>query len=321
MRTSLLLLAVLSFASFSSAQDDPGIQAIAAAQQASMQAMQANQQAIADMQRANQEANDDMMREMQANASVDVPQNNGPVVALTATPKISVKSGHYPGPVTIKLSDRSRGAIMYYRTDGWTPTTRSKRYTGPFTISQSATLQVIAVAPYCIRSLVATATYTLPPPPAPPANAPTSSSALDQPYDNVVPVHFFFAQEVTSAKAEIGDKVPLTLADDLVFNGATLARKGAPASVSIIQVDKTGPGGAPGELHFCIDPMQTDTGLLKLHGAASLEGQAEPPNAAVMIPVVGAFAIFHHGKDAIIKPGTLFTAYLDASSLVAFNTN
>ena len=317
MRTGLLLLAVLSFAYFSAPQDAPGTQAMQAAQQASMQAIEANQQAIADMQRVNQEANEEMMREMNANASDDIPQSNGPVVALTATPKISVKSGNYPGPITIKLSDRSRGAIMYYRTDGWTPTTRSKRYTGPFTISQSATLQVIAVAPYCFRSLVATATYTLPPAPAPSTNASTSSSALDQPYEHVVPVRFVFAQEVTSAKAEIGDKVPLTLADDLVFNGTTLARKGALASVSIIQVDKTGPGGAPGELHFCIDPMQTDTGRLKLHGAASLEGQAEPPNAQALIPVVGAFFIFHHGKDAIIKPGTPFTAYLDSSSLVA----
>jgi hypothetical protein len=244
-----------------------------------------------------------------------------PTVAITATPKISVKSGKYPGPITVKLSDKSRGAIMYYRTDGWTPTTHSKRYAGPFTISQSATLQVIAVAPYSFRSLVATASYSLPAPPATPADTPRTSSALDQPPpQNVVPVHFVFAQEVTSAKAEIGDKIPLTLADDLVFNGATLARKGASATVSIMQVDKTGMGGAPGELHFRIDPMQTAAGLLKLHGAASLEGQAQPPNAAVLIPIVGDFQIFHHGKDAVIKVGTPFTAYLDQSSLVASNT-
>jgi len=61
--------------------------------------------------------------------------------------------------------------------------------------------------------------------------------------------------------------------------------------------------------------------MLKLHGAASLEGQAETPNAAAMVPVFGLFAVLHHGKDAIIKPGTPFTAYLDSSSLVASNTN
>jgi len=70
MRTSLLLPAILSFASLASAQDD-----------AATQAMQANQQAIADIERANRQANEQMMREMQANASADIPENNGPVVA------------------------------------------------------------------------------------------------------------------------------------------------------------------------------------------------------------------------------------------------
>ena len=306
MRTGLLLLAALFFPAFSSAQD-PAMQAAQAAQQATMQA---NQQA--------QQANEQMVREMQA--SSDVAQENTPAVAITATPKISMKAGNYPGPITVKLSDKSRGAVMYYRTDGWTPTTRSQRYSGPFTISQSATLQVIAVAPYCFRSLVATAAYTLPATsPAPPAPAPYS--AIDQPPpDSVIPVHFVFAQEVTSAKAKIGDKIPLTLAEDLVFNGALLARKGSSAFVNIVQVDKTGAGGAPGELHFRIAPMQTDTGLLRLHGAASLEGQAQPPNAAVLIPVVGILTIFHHGKDAVIRVGTPFTAFLDSTSLVASNT-
>ena len=316
MRTSLLLLALLFFTSFLSAQDDPNTQAMQAGEQAALQAMQASQQAMSDSMRATQEANERAMREMQT--TLDDAQNNGPVVCGTATPKISMKPGKYDGPITVKLSDKSRGAIMYYRTDGWTPTTRSQRYLGPFSISQSATLQVIAVAPYCFRSLVATATYTLPAAPAPPAN-PQTSSALDQPHDNVVPVHFVFTQEVSSAKAEIGDRAALTLAEDLVFNGTTLAKKGAPASVTIIQVDKTGAGGAPGELHFRIDPLLTGTGLLKLHGAASLEGQAKPVNAQALIPVYGDFYIFHHGKDAVIKPGTPFTAYLDSSSLVASN--
>jgi hypothetical protein len=235
MRSTLLLLAFLCFASFASAQDDAATQAMQAAQAAQQAAIQNMQ----DMQRSAEEANEQAMREMQQ-GSADTSQDTGPVVAMTATPKISVKSGKYPGPITVKLSDKSRGAVMYYRTDGWTPTTRSRRYGGPFTISQSATLQVIAVAPYSYRSLVASATYTLPSSPHSAANTSASSSALDQPHDNVVPVHFVFAQEVTSAKAEIGDKIPLTLAADLIFNGATLARKGAPAFVSIMQVDKTG---------------------------------------------------------------------------------
>jgi hypothetical protein len=47
---------------------------------------------------------------------------------------------------------------------------------------------------------------------------------------------------------------------------------------------------------------------------------AEPRNAQVLIPVVGAFFVFHHGKDAVVKTGTPFTAYLDSTSLAASDT-
>jgi hypothetical protein len=132
-----------------------------------------------------------------------------------------------------------------------------------------------------------------------------------------VPVRLLFAKAVNSKTAEIGDKIPLTLADDLVLNGAVVVHKGARASVTIIQVDKTGAGGAPGNLEFQIDPLQTDVGPLKLRGSATLEGQPVPPNAAVMIPVVGLFTLFRHGKDADIKTGTPFTAYLAPPTLNA----
>ena len=100
------------------------------------------------------------------------------------------------------------------------------------------------------------------------------------------------------------------LADDLTVNGAIIAHKGDSATVTVTQVEKTGAGGAPGEIDFQVDPLHTSLGLLTLRGAATLEGQASPPNAAVLIPVVGPLALFHHGKDADIKSGTPFTAYL-----------
>ena len=38
-----------------------------------------------------------------------------------------------------------------------------------------------------------------------------------------------------------------------------------------------------------------------------------------MMPVVGAFAIRHPGKERRHQAGTPFTAYLDSTSLVASN--
>jgi hypothetical protein len=111
--------------------------------------------------------------------------------------------------------------------------------------------------------------------------------------------------------------VLLTLAEDLSVNGVLIAHKGDSATVTITQVEKTAAGGAPGELDFQIDPLHTSVGLLNLRGAATLEGQASLPNATALIPVVGPFTLFRHGKDADIKTGTPFTAYLAPPALNA----
>ena len=318
MRTALLLFSFFLFTNFAQAQNDAAAQAAQASQQAAMQAMQASQQATQqaaqDSMRANQEASDRMTRQVMQNLN-DASQNTAPVVGFTAKPKISVKPGTQKGPITVKLSDSTRGAIMYYTTNGWTPTAESHRYVGPITIDSSTNLQAIAIAPYHLRSLVASAAYTFP------NSASTSdleqSSAPAPPNPNCIPVRMVFAQDVSSKTAEIGDKVLLTLADDLTLNGAIIAHKGDSATVTVTQVEKTGAGGAPGEIDFQADPLHTSLGLLNLRGAATLEGQANLPNAAVLIPVVGDFTIFRHGKDANIKTGTPFTAYLVPPTLDA----
>src|ERR1035441_6457733 len=61
-----------------------------------------------------------------------------------AAPKFSVKPGAYSAAVTLKIKDSTREAVIYYTTDGWTPTVASTRYMGPITIDSTTTLQAIA---------------------------------------------------------------------------------------------------------------------------------------------------------------------------------
>jgi hypothetical protein len=311
MRTLLLLFSVVFYASFTHAQDDAAAQA---AQQASMQAIEASQQAMQDAMRANQEASDQMTRQVMQNLN-DASQNTAPVIGFTAKPKISVKPGTQKSPISVKLSDSTRGAIMYYTTNGWTPTAASHRYVGPITIDSTTNLQAVAIAPYHLRSLVASAVYTFPNSASTSDSEQASAPAPANP--NCIAVRMVFAKDVSSKTAEIGDKVLLTLADDLTLNGAIIAHKGDSATVTVTQVEKTGAGGAPGEIDFQADPLHTSLGLLNLRGAATLEGQANLPNATALIPVVGPFTLFRHGKDADIKTGTPFTAYLVPPTLDA----
>ena len=62
---------------------------------------------------------------------------------------------------TITIAEATTGATVYYTTDGSTPTTASAKYTGPITISASATLKFIAVAPNYSQSAVRTVVDTI----------------------------------------------------------------------------------------------------------------------------------------------------------------
>jgi len=46
------------------------------------------------------------------------------------------------------------------------------------------------------------------------------------------------------------------------------------------------------------------------------EGQFKPPNATVLIPIVGLLGLLRHGEAVNIKKGTPFTAYLAQDSLL-----
>jgi len=79
----------------------------------------------------------------------------------TATPIFSPATGTYSTAQTVSISDVFTGAAIYYTTNGMTPTTASTVYTGPITVSNTETLQAIAVAHDRTQSDVASATYTI----------------------------------------------------------------------------------------------------------------------------------------------------------------
>jgi hypothetical protein len=61
----------------------------------------------------------------------------------------------------VTISDATPGSTLYYTTDGTTPTLSSTPYTGPVTISASATLKAIALGPDDVLSGVKSGAYTI----------------------------------------------------------------------------------------------------------------------------------------------------------------
>jgi Legume lectin domain/Chitobiase/beta-hexosaminidase C-terminal domain/Bacterial lectin len=78
-----------------------------------------------------------------------------------ATPVLNPGGESFSGSVSVTITDSTPGASIYYTTDGSTPTTSSKKYTGPVTISISQTINAIASASGFLQSPVASETYNL----------------------------------------------------------------------------------------------------------------------------------------------------------------
>jgi hypothetical protein len=320
MRFSLVLVTLALIGTSALAQDASTL-VIQQAQQAAQAAQQANQQAMLDAQRASQNAQQAMQ-----NAQTSATQNQY-VRAYPARPKFSIGKGTYSSPVTVKLKS-SRGATIYYTTDGWTPTKDSIRYTGPITIDSTTTLQAVAIYQDQWRSMVASALYTLPQ--AAPVSSPTVSStpvsspeaqSLSPTLNTAIapaigkrmltqgmPVHLVFASDINSKTADVGDKIPLTLADDLKIGDVVLVRKGAPAVATVTEADGTHMLGVAGEIAFQAESLNVDGVLVKLRGGATKDGQGREGAAlsAMFVPVAGPFLV--HGHHAEIKRGTSFLA-------------
>jgi len=83
------------------------------------------------------------------------------VTTPAATSVFKPAGGTFTSSVSVSITDSTSGAMIYYTTNGSTPTTGSTKYTEPITVKTTATIKAIAVSSGYTNSAVASATYTI----------------------------------------------------------------------------------------------------------------------------------------------------------------
>ena len=82
------------------------------------------------------------------------------IIIPVAEPVISPSEGTYFDSVSVSIACETEGALIYYTTDGYEPTTESTLYEGAFTLTESAWVSAIAVLDTVVSNLT-TAFFTI----------------------------------------------------------------------------------------------------------------------------------------------------------------
>ena len=128
-----------------------------------------------------------------------------PITAVA--PTSSPDAGTYNSNQSVTLSTATTGAVIYYTTDGTTPTISSTLYIGAISISKNTTLKAIAVKSGSINSEVMTASFTISAPSASPiAVASSSVSNITKTSATV----FLTAKDDSTCNVVFGTKVKTT---------------------------------------------------------------------------------------------------------------
>ncbi len=233
-----------------------------------------------------------------------------PSCCVVARPSATVKPGTYNSPITVRFHDRTRDAVIYYTTDGWTPTSLSTRYAGPVSVDNTTTVKAVAIKAGVWQSPVLEANYVIRG--AAPAGISTRFPAradgqalIDE--GTILPLEF--SAPVNSQRVEVGDRLPIVLAQGVSVGGVTVAEKGSPVLAVVTEVDGNGVMGQPGTLTFQVESLTLKNGSpLRLTATRTIDGKSHKTSAVASSMVIPFAGLFVRGKHAEISAGTRLTA-------------
>jgi len=140
------------------------------------------------------------------------------------------------------------------------------------------------------------------PAPAPPAPAVELSPSEFLLRSGTV-VHLKLLKSVSSSTAKLGDHVDLEVSEDVVIDGRTVLKKGAPALGTVTDVEPKkhlGHGGKVGVTFASARLVNGDTAPVRGYQ----ETRGADSTAGAVLPMMS-------GKDVAFAPGTGFTAWVD----------
>lgn len=211
-----------------------------------------------------------------------------------------------PGTPVI-ITTTNPNAVIYYTTDGWTPTTDSSQYSTPVMVTANTRIQAFAVEPGKAPSPIVAAAYTVNGVGAP---MPPDEAIAGATIPKGTPIRFQTGNRITSATANVGDHFYVLLDQNLIVNGNVIARRGMSVDALITSVKPAGQNGRSGVIVFRLAAISAKGAIIPLDGqytlvAPDIGSQINHISDTSFVRVSGPMPV---GNEAKIEPGMTLTA-------------
>jgi hypothetical protein len=235
-----------------------------------------------------------------------------PDCGCAKSPFFRVPSGFVVTGTLITIASPSPEAVIYYTTDGWTPTEASPRYTAPITINNDTRLQAFAEESGKLPSPMVEVTFSIRGPQPP---KPKVVKADDGILHNGTPLRLITSGDFTSDSAESGDPIPMLLDESVMVGDTVVLRKGTKVNATITSADRAGIAGKPGSLTIQVNSLDAHGIRVPLSASRTMAAPslavpqkiADPSHVQISGPI-------SHGRDAEIGPGTPVIAIVSADT-------
>jgi Chitobiase/beta-hexosaminidase C-terminal domain len=216
-----------------------------------------------------------------------------------------------PSGTSLVLSSTNPNAVIYYTTDGWTPTESSPQYHDPITITSNMRIQAFAEEPGRGPSPIVAASYTISGSALPlPADASVTGSTLTK----GTQIRLQTGNRISSETANVGDQFYLLLDQNLVVNGNVVAHRGMSVEAMVSSVQRAGQNGKSGVIVFHLMALNVHGVTIPLSGTYTLVA----PDIGSQLNHIADTSFVHvagpmpPGNEAKIEPGMMLTTSVAA---------
>jgi len=215
-----------------------------------------------------------------------------------------------PGTPVI-LSSPNPNAVIYYTTDGWTPTESSMQYRDPIVVSANTRIQAFSEEPGKAPSPIVAANYMV--------NGPAAVPSLDSAVSGSTvtkgtTLRLQTGNRLTSDTANAGDHFYLMLDQNLVVNGKIIAPRGMSVEAVVTSVQHAGQNGRSGVIVFRTTNLNAHGVTIPLSGTYTLVAPdiGSELNHITDTNFVHVSGPLPPGNEAKIMPGMMLTASVAA---------